>query len=190
MKDVCVLPHKDVKYESNFNLLNLTELDSLSSYPSNSNDQLPSSNCFFISTRNWQADFVGSSGEGALYQENCDFQKGFEVEEPTQQKSLNDCINHCFNVTKCTHFTYQIKICGVRKAQVFTDRLAVENNRMCGYIPSRLNKTSEEDSIHHSSNLLVYAVAAVVIAVIVLLATTGFALGTYFVTLNHFIYVK
>jgi hypothetical protein len=78
-----------------------------------------------------------------LYQDDCDFNIGFDIEEPTVQKSFNDFVTHCFSVRKCSHFSFSNSngICNVKKAQALTDRVSAGGGRICGYIPDRLNST-------------------------------------------------
>ena len=102
-------------------------------------------NCYVIPTRDWKVDRIGKSGDGFLHQDDCDFNTLFDIEKPREQNSFNDCVTHCFNVTRCTHFSYSNnRICTVKNAPALTDREAVgiSDNMECGYIPSRLNSTS------------------------------------------------
>ena len=102
--------------------------------------------CYIIPTRNWKVDRIGELGDGVLYQNNCDFDKKFDIENEAKfQKSLNNCVTHCFNLTRCTHFSYseRNRMCRVKKASALTDREKAGSDKWCGYIPSRWNLTDD-----------------------------------------------
>lgn len=140
----CIIPHKTIEFESNVTLSCFTELLSSRS-PSYSR----SSDCAVITSRNWKSEVTRQRNGGSstfLYQNDCDFTKGNEIEN-SDQKSYNDCAVHCFDMTtRCTHFTYQEQngICNLRNAPALTDRVVVKGGgRICGYIPSRWNLTAD-----------------------------------------------
>ena len=170
----CFLPHKATA--QSWSLSSFTQLFRLSSPL----DLIAwSSHCGFIPTRNWKVNRISESGDGLLYQDDCDFNKGFDIEKPTEQKSFNDCITHCFNMTKCTHFSYSSsnRICNVKNAPALTDREAVGiSDKMCGYIPSRL-QSKEDDT---NPKLWIYVVPVVII-LFILLASSLFVLIKYIV---------
>jgi len=173
----CVMPHKSSNFKTSWTHLSLSELFRLRG-PLDT-QQSNSSQCAVVSTRNWKVD-VHPTDDGnssvVLYQNDCDFNMAFNIEEPQKLKSLDDCVTYCFNVTQCTHFSYNStnSICRVKKAPALTGRLAVSGDKTCGYIPDRLQQ-DEEDVI---DNLMIYIA---VVVVTILLAITVFALKTFIV---------
>ena len=136
----CVLPHKSIEFETYFSISSLIELFRLRS-PLDSK----LSECGVIPVRDWKVDLIGESGDGVLYQDDCDFNKGFDIDEPTKQTSFNSCVTHCFSVKRCTHFTYQNGICALKNAHLLTDRVMVRDGEICGYIPSRWDANIDDD---------------------------------------------
>jgi len=68
--------------------------------------QTISHHCGLISTRNWKVDGVD---DDVLYQDDCDYDKGFDIGNPQRLDNFYQCALHCliFNVLwPCTHFSY------------------------------------------------------------------------------------
>ena len=156
----CVLPHKKSEFEatiisySNFTqlvrLFGRLDVDSWTS------------ECGFIPNRNWNIDRIGSVGDGILYQDKCNFNNEFNIEEPIIQMSFDDCIAHCFKLAQCTHFTYKDNgMCSVKKASALADRLTEEKGRKCGYIPSRWNLTENETQENYSTYIIRYRIITI-----------------------------
>ena len=105
--------------------------------------QTISHHCGLISTRNWKVDGVDN---GVLYQDDCDYNKGFDIGNPQRLDNVyQQCALHCliFNVPRpCTHFSYNRNsgICDMKFVPRVTDRetIGVSEKKMCGFIPSRL----------------------------------------------------
>lgn len=70
----CVLPYKELKFETNRNLSSLTRL-----FLVRSPSRLVRSECYVIPSRNWKVDLIEESGDGVLYQDDCDFHKGVDI---------------------------------------------------------------------------------------------------------------
>ena len=153
----CFLPHKKSEFETTIiSFSNLTQLFRFAGRL----DVDSRTECGFIPTRNWNIDLIGPADDGVLYQENCDFNNEFDIQEPQNQSSLNDCIDHCFNFTRCTHFTYKTnnKMCSVKKASVFVDRLTAGGDQHCGYIPSRWDLTENNTQQNVSTDWIRYRI--------------------------------
>jgi hypothetical protein len=112
-----------------------------------------------IPSRNWKVDLIEESGDGVLYQDDCDFHKGVDIENSLKQKSFDDCVNHCLNVTQCTHFSYSSsnRMCSLKNAPLLTVREAVRDGTICGYIPRQRNLTltnsldNQTNTIHNKN---------------------------------------
>ena len=111
-----------------------------------------------------------------MYQDNCEFDKGHIIKEGEIQ-NLEDCVSHCFNVTRCSHFSYNrnSKSCSLKEitqAQLKADRsdLGVGSGTICGYIPSRWKINSLETNTKIpdviSSGLPHWALALISLAVV------------------------
>jgi len=141
----CVIPQKETKIETErWSLSSFSELFRLRN---SSHENYIYMECYIIPTRNWKVDRIGELGDGVLYQNECDFDKIFDIENETKlQNSFNDCVTHCFNLSRCTHFSYseRNRICSVKKAAALTDRVKAGGDKKCGYIPSRWNLTDDE----------------------------------------------
>ena len=143
----CFIPHKAKEFEASWDYLSFSELFRLRSPMKTLFDR----QCAVISTRNWKVDMrqIDSNSSVLLHQDDCDFNIGFDIEEPTEQKSFNDCIARCFSLKQCSHFSYSSssRICYLKKAQarkrLRTDRVAAVGGRMCGYIPDRSISTDD-----------------------------------------------
>ena len=59
------------------------------------------SRCAVIPSCNWKIDL-----NKTLYQDDCNFDKGQNITEEGEIQNLEDCVSHCFNVTRCSHFSY------------------------------------------------------------------------------------
>ena len=162
----CVLPHKAKQFETNFKLSTLGEL--LRRRRFIEGDSVPAA-CFIMPLRIWKTDLIG---DGVLFQNDCNFDNGFNIQEPMKQKSFNDCVSHCFNVSRCTHFSYSKsnEMCSLKKAPALTERMATEDGEICGFIPSRRNIT---DGLPDWVSALI-SLAAVAIVILVIVSVVAF----------------
>ena len=95
------------------------------------------SSCGVVTSRIW----IMKSRNNKLYfmQRNCDF-NGFDIEEPHQEKSFDDCLIFCLNSSRCTHFSYhESGKCNVKNVSTPTDRVPATKDVTCGYISDPLN---------------------------------------------------
>ena len=175
----CVIPQKATKIETeNWILSSFSELFRLSS-PSHVHNHSKAT-CYIIPTRNWKVDRIGELGDGVLYQNNCDFDKKFDIENETKfQKSFNDCVTHCFNLTRCTHFSYSERngMCSVKKASALTDREKAGRDIWCGYIPSRWNLTDDKT---YNPRIADWVMALISLAVIAIVVLIGISIAAFF----------
>ena len=81
-----------------------------------------------------------------MYQDDCNFDKGQNITEEGEIQNLEDCVSHCFNMTRCSHFSYNrnSKSCSLKEItsaqlNVYRSDLGVGSGGIFYYIPSRWN---------------------------------------------------